>query len=331
MRFVTFEVETSVGPVERIGVLEEQQIIDLHGSYAAYLKEVRRVWRWQELASSILPPNMLRFIEGGAVSMEALRHALEYAEKHGDEAEGRGVERLRYRLSEVRLLAPVPRPVSIRDCSSFLQHHRNMAQGRELPPDIYELPLHYRSSSTDVVGQDAPIIWPGYTERLDYELEFAICIGKYGVDIPVENAGEYIFGYTAYNDISARDIQVREMRLGFGPAKGKSFRNSNIMGPCLVTPDEIDPTNLRMTVRVNGEPWSEGTSKGMLFSFPELISYLSKGDPLYPGEFIASGTVGFGSGVELGRWIKPGDMIELEVEGIGVLRNRVERRTGEKR
>jgi len=325
MRFVTFEIDTPIGPAQRIGVLQEQDIVDLHMSYAAYFREVRSVWRWQEMAASVLPPDMLKFIEGGDVSMEAAQYALEYAEKRGDGSGRDGVGRLHYALSEVRLLAPVPRPLSIRDCSAFLQHHLNMSQGRELPEDLYKLPLHYRASSTDVVGPDTPIIWPSYTERLDYELEFAVCIGRYGLDIPAEEAGKFIFGYTVFNDISARDLQAREMLLGFGPAKGKSFKNSNIMGPCLVTSDEIDPTNLRMTVRVNGELWSEGTSGDMLFGFPELISYLSKDDPLYPGEFIASGTVGFGSGVELGKWIKPGDVVELEVEGIGLLRNQVVR------
>jgi 2-keto-4-pentenoate hydratase/2-oxohepta-3-ene-1,7-dioic acid hydratase in catechol pathway len=201
-----------------------------------------------------------------------------------------------------------------------------MLQGRELPEDILRLPVHYRASSTDVAGPEAPIIWPNYTEKLDYELEIAICIGKYGVNIPEEKAGEYIFGYTVYNDVSARDMQVREMRLGFGPGKGKSFRNSNIMGPCLAMPDELDAGNLRMMARINGDTWSEGNTRDMHFTFPQLISHLSKEDPLYPGEFIGSGTVGFGSGMELNRWIKPGDIIELEIEGIGILRNRVEGR-----
>jgi 2-keto-4-pentenoate hydratase/2-oxohepta-3-ene-1,7-dioic acid hydratase in catechol pathway len=327
VRFVSFEVETPVGPIQRIGILKEERIIDLHESYATYLREVSDVWRWREMASCVLPPDMLAFIEGGVASRDAAMYALDYALARENENRRKDMGKLHYVESEVRLLAPVPRPVSIRDCSCFLQHHMNMskAEGRELPGDLRELPIHYRASTTDVVGSGAPIVWPGYSERLDYELEFAVCIGKYGINIPVDKAGGHIFGYTVFNDISARDQQVKEMRLGFGPAKAKSFRNSNIMGPCLVTPDELDPANVRMTARVNGEVWSEGTSADMLFTFPELISYLSKDDALYPGEFIGSGTVGFGSGVELGRWIKPGDLIELEVEGIGVLSNCVER------
>jgi 2-keto-4-pentenoate hydratase/2-oxohepta-3-ene-1,7-dioic acid hydratase in catechol pathway len=226
-------------------------------------------------------------------------------------------------------MAPVARPVSIRDCTAFPQHNMNMQAARQpavgLPEIWYEIPAHYRSSSTDVVGPDAPILWPSYTEKLDYELEVALCIGKYWVNIPAERADEYIFGYTIFNDISARDFQGKEMSLKLGPPKAKSFRNSNIMGPYLVTPDEIDAHNLRMVARVNGEVWSDGNTRDMYFKFPQLIAHLSKDDPIYPGEFIGSGTIGFGSGMELGKWIKPGDIVELEVEGIGILKNRVER------
>jgi len=326
MKLVTFEANTVVGTAQRIGVLRGQDIIDLHAAYAAYLKDMRGIYGWRELAEAVVPPDMLKLIEGGDMAMDATRLALDYFEKTGDEVAGHDGERLRYDAGEVRLMAPVPRPVSLRDCSSFLQHNLNMAGSRGLPQVFYEIPAHYRASTTNVVGPGAPILWPSYTEALDYELEFAVCIGKQGVNIPVEKAEEHIFGYTIFNDITARDMQRKEVELRFGPAKGKSFQNSNIMGPCLVTRDEIDANNLRMVARVNGEVWSEGNSRDMHFKFPELITHLSRDDPMYPGEFIGSGTVGFGCGKELDRWIKPGDVVELEVEGIGILRNRVERR-----
>ena len=327
MKFVTFEVKTAIGPVQRIGVLRRQGVIDLHAAYASYLRDVRGIYRWRELAEAIVPPDMLKFIEGGDMSMDAANQALEHDEKGGGRATNDKGSRTFYQLNEIRLLAPVPRPVSIRDCSAFLQHVVN-ARARagmptELPQVNYEIPAHYRTSSTDVIGTDEPIFWPSYTEKLDYELEIALCVGKQGVSIPADAANEYIFGYTIFNDISARDIQRREMELKLGPAKAKSFRNSNIMGPCLVTTDEIDAGNLRMTARINGEVWSDGNTKDMNFTFGQLVAYLSKDDPIYPGEFIASGTVGFGCGMELDRWIKPGDLLELEVDGIGVLKNRV--------
>jgi len=330
MKLATFEVRTAIGAVQRIGVLRDANIVDLHAAYASYLREARRIYRWLELAQALIPANMLQFIEGGEMTMGAARLALEYFETRGGQPENDNGEKLFYSLDEVRLLAPIPRPVSIRDCSAFLQHIMNaraLSQGSpELPEVFYQIPAHYRTSTTDVVGPEEPIFWPGCTEKLDYELEIAVCIGKEGVNISEEKAEEYIFGYTIFNDISARDIQKKEMELRFGPAKGKSFQNSNIMGPCLVTPDELDAHDLRMVARINGEVWSDGNVKDMHFTFPQLIAYLSKDDPLYPGEFIASGTVGYGCGMELNKWIKPGDIVELEVEGIGILRNRVNQR-----
>jgi 2-keto-4-pentenoate hydratase/2-oxohepta-3-ene-1,7-dioic acid hydratase in catechol pathway len=324
MKFVTFAVKTMVGPVQRVGVLSDGRIIDLRSSYAAYLREMRGVYRWRELAEAMIPGDMLTFIEGGYVCTDAARLAVDFFQSAccapiTDRDEGR----LSYTMDEVKLMAPVTRPVSIRDCSAFLRHNKNMRGSEELPEVYYQLPAHYRASTTDVVGPDDPVLWPSYSEQLDYELEFAVCIGKYGVNIPAEKAEEYIFGYTIFNDISARDRQAKEMTLYFGPAKGKSFENSNIMGPCLVTPDEIDANNLKMVARINGEVWSEGNSGDMYHKFPQLISFLSTDDPIYPGEFIGSGTVGFGCGKELGKWLKPGDVVELEVEGIGVLRNKV--------
>lgn len=330
MKFVTFEVRTAIGMVRRIGVLREQNVIDLHAAYASYLREVRAVHRWREIAKSLVPADMLKFIEGGEMSMEAAYLALEYFEKTGSLEVSQVREKQSYHLDEIKLVAPVPRPVSIRDCTAFPRHSMNMRAINHLPqklPEIwYDIPAHYRTSSTVVIGPDDPILWPNYTERLDYEMEVAMCIGRYGVNIPEDKVGEYIFGYTIFNDISARDIQQKEMSLMLGPAKGKSFESSNVMGPFLVTQEEIDVGNLKMTARINGEVWSDGNTRDMHFKFPQLIAYLSKDDPLYPGEFIGSGTVGFGSGIENKKWLKPGDIIELEVEGIGILRNRVRRR-----
>ena len=329
MKIVSFEVTTEFGPIRRIGVLSENDVIDIQAAYAAYLRDVRGLGGWRRLAMALLPTEMLDFIEGGDMSKEAAQVALDFVERTGNAHVDSYGQRLLYPTERIRLLAPVPRPVAFRDCSAFLQHISNTSgiAKQDLPEVWYRRPAHYRTSTTNIVGPEDSILWPSYTEKLDFELEFAACIGRYGVNIPAERAGEYIFGYTIFNDISARDIQREEMTLGHGPAKGKSFRNSNVMGPCLVTADDLDPSHLRMTARINGEIWSDGNSSTMHFSFPQLVSYLSLDDPLHPGEFIGSGTVGFGCGAELNRWIKPGDVIELEVEGIGVLRNTVVRET----
>jgi len=150
-------------------------------------------------------------------------------------------------------------------------------------------------------------------------------IGRRGKDIPVEEAHRYIAGFTIFNDFSARDQQMREAPIGMGPSKGKDFDTGNAIGPYLVTPDELDVTNLRMVARVNGEVWSEGSSRGMHFSFAQLIAHVSQSETIYPGELWGSGTVTNGCGLELGRSLQPGDVVELEVEGIGILRNRVVR------
>ena len=235
---------------------------------------------------------------------------------------------LLYDISDVELQAPFPRPASLRDFGVFKTHMDAASRitGKEISLEWFKLPNYYRGSTSpaSIAGHEAVITWPNYTEKLDFELEWGIYIGKIGKNIPIEHAHEYIAGYTIYNDISARDIQFRHMTLSLGPAKGKDFDNSNIMGPCLVTPDEIgNPYDLKMTARVNGEVWSEGTTSDMYYSFEEMISFVSQSETLFPGEFLGSGTVGKGCGWELDRWIQPGDVIELEVENIGILKNQI--------
>jgi 2-keto-4-pentenoate hydratase/2-oxohepta-3-ene-1,7-dioic acid hydratase in catechol pathway len=176
-----------------------------------------------------------------------------------------------------------------------------------------------------VIGPDADVRWPRYANLLDYELEFACVIGRSGVDIPREKARDHIFGYTIFNDISARDYQTREMSAMLGPAKGKDFDTGNVLGPCIVTADELDPDDLTMLARVNGEEWSRGSSASMYHRFEDCIAHVSQCETLHPGELLCSGTVGNGSGMELKRFLQPGDLVELEVEGIGVLANRAVR------
>lgn len=233
-----------------------------------------------------------------------------------------------YAVKDIELLAPFPRPASLRDFGVFKTHMDAASRitGKEISLEWYKLPNYYRGSTSpgSIAGHEAVVTWPNYTEKLDFELEWGIYIGKTGKNIPIDDASEYIAGFTIYNDISARDIQFRHMTLSLGPAKGKDFDNSNIMGPCLVTPDEIgDPYNLKMIARVNGEVWSEGTTSDMYYTFEEMISFVSQSETLFPGEFLGSGTVGMGCGWELDRWIQPGDIIELEIENIGVLKNQI--------
>jgi 2-keto-4-pentenoate hydratase/2-oxohepta-3-ene-1,7-dioic acid hydratase in catechol pathway len=192
------------------------------------------------------------------------------------------------------------------------------------PAIFYKQPIYYKANRFAVIGTDEEVIWPEYSQFLDFELEFGIYIKKKAKDVSKENARDYIFGYTIFNDMSARDVQGVEMEGRLGPCKGKDFDTGNPMGPCLVTADELtDPYSLTMIARVNGEEWGRGSSSSMYWKFEDLIAYISRSETLHPGEFLGSGTVGNGCGLEHMRFIKPGDVIELEVEGIGKLRNRI--------
>jgi 2-keto-4-pentenoate hydratase/2-oxohepta-3-ene-1,7-dioic acid hydratase in catechol pathway len=247
----------------------------------------------------------------------------------------------------VKLLAPIPQPPQMRDFLCFEKHLQQAfkaarmvrakqspdpeAMMRELeskgvltvPQAWYERPLFYHPNRLNVIGTDEDVPWPAFSQLMDFELEFGCYIGKPGRDIPKEKAREHIFGYTIFNDFSARDEQTKEMAGQLGPGKGKDFDGGNAMGPCLVTADEIDPYNLTMIARVNGEEWGRGNSSEMGWKFEDCIAHVSRSETLFSGEFLGSGTVGDGCGLEHLRFLKPGDVVELEVQGIGILRNRV--------
>ena len=229
----------------------------------------------------------------------------------------------------VRLCSPVLRPGALLDFYSFEQHVRTCRakRGLDVVPEWYKYPVYYNGNPRSIIGYDDEVHFPPAEDRRDYELELAIVIGKRGRDIPVEQAADYIAGYTILNDWSARSIQMEVMKVGLGPAKGKDFASS--LGPCLVTPDELEnPRNLTMLARINGEEWSRGNSGDSHFSFEQMIAFASEGVTLYPGDVLGSGTVGSGCGLELDRFLQPGDVVELEIEGIGILRNRVARPEG---
>lgn len=228
----------------------------------------------------------------------------------------------RSRIGDVILEAPL-RPVSLRDFLAFEGHLINAfgRLGREIPDEWYEIPAYYKGLPSTVIGPDADIPWPSYTDELDHELELAVVIGKAGRNISRGDALDHVFGVTIWNDLSARDTQRRELPIGMGPCKSKDWDGSNVLGPCIVTMDEIDLLDVQLEVRVNGECWGRDTTRSMHHSFADMIAYSSRDQMLYPGEVIGSGTTAGGSGLELGRSLQPGDIIELEALGVGVLRN----------
>ena len=237
-------------------------------------------------------------------------------------------------VDDVKFLSPL-KPNSLRDGYAFEQHVKtaNKNRGRDVPQEWYEFPVFYFTNPNSIFGQDDVIPYPHYTNAMDYELEVAVVIGKGGMNIKAEDAEQHIFGYTIFNDWSARDVQRKEMAVGLGPAKGKDFASS--FGPVIVTREALADKavgrpgvyDLTMAARVNGVEMSRGNFKDMHWSFGEIIERASDSVTLYPGDVIGSGTVGTGCLLELtkfqGPWLRHGDVIELEIERIGVLRNTI--------
>jgi 2-keto-4-pentenoate hydratase/2-oxohepta-3-ene-1,7-dioic acid hydratase in catechol pathway len=320
MKLATFE--RGGGP--RVGLVDAERgrILDL----AAAASEVG--WNPSPFAS------MLALIDGEDMGLEL---AAELAEGESQWTP----------LDEVRLCAPLPEPRQMRDAMSFETHIRQSGRGAlalgaraeggeaafeaalakptEPLAEVYrQMPIYYITNRLVVVGPDATVRWPRYSQVMDYELEIAIVTRGTRANIPEAEAADHIFGYTIFNDFSARDKQRLEMAGRLGPAKGKSFDGANVLGPWIVTPDELgDPETLNVEVRVNGETRAKGTTANMLFSFPQILAYASQDETIRAGEVFGSGTVGNCCGLEIGRFLQSGDVIELVVDRIGTLRNRV--------
>lgn len=262
------------------------------------------VLRGGEIVDAGFDGDMIAFIEAGAPALE------------GPEVRPRP-----------RLLAPL-RPRSLRDFLAFEGHLKGAYRGlgRDIPAEWYELPAYYKGMPDTVIGPDVEVPWPAYTDQLDHELELAAVIGRRVREVVPRDANSCIFGYTIWNDFSARDVQRREAPIGLGPGKAKDWDGSNVLGPCLVTADEFDVSAATMSVRINGELWGQSSTAEMHHSFADMIVYASNCQTLYPGEVFGSGTAAGGSGLELDRWLGEGDVVELEIEGIGVLRNTIGRR-----
>jgi 2-keto-4-pentenoate hydratase/2-oxohepta-3-ene-1,7-dioic acid hydratase in catechol pathway len=282
--------------------------------------------------------SLLDLMEGGAAALDLAHKTLDYAEANSGVP---GVSK----LTEVRLVAPLPRPVKIRSFSVYEKHmlqsldalirskaggwavHLNHALKLIKPPrQFYEAPPYYKGNHTSVIGHEENIHWPTFAEtQMDYELELGFFIGGTGQDIPASKAKPYIFGYTIYNDVSARGQLLKELFKGkLGPLKGKDFQSGNAIGPWIVTADEItDPHNLDMEVRVNGAVRGHANTSEMYYSIEEMIAHASLGERLMPGEFFGTGAAGNCTGIESWSFLNPGDSIELEIAKIGVLRNRL--------
>jgi 2-keto-4-pentenoate hydratase/2-oxohepta-3-ene-1,7-dioic acid hydratase in catechol pathway len=315
MKLLTFKL----GGVENLGALTDTGVVSL--SAAA--------------PEDLMFSSMQHFIEAGEPALVSAYAVLESSPAT-------------IPSDQVGWVAPLPLPAQIRDCLGFEEHLKNSfesaiklsamaaddpmkaeqalrSSGRFAVPDVwYQQPLYYKANRFSVAQSGKDIVWPAYSEVMDFELELACIIGKKGKDIKKGNAEDHIFGYTIYNDLSARDAQMLESPGMLGPAKSKDFDDSIILGPVIVTKDELDdPYNLRMQARVNGETWCDNNSNTIHWTFSDMIAHISKSETLHPGEVIGSGTVGLGCGLEHLRFLNDGDTVELEIEKIGVISNKI--------
>ena len=276
------------------------------------------VGAWGELQGAITPPDLVDLVEASPATQARVTELVRSAPRRGP-----GWVRAR----DVRLLAPLREPNSLRDFLTFPDHVQHGAQRRgvPVPPAWDRMPVFYKGNRRSVVGPEDLVRWPSYTEQMDFECEVAAVVGRRGRDLDPGAADESVFGYTIMNDWSARDVQREEMSCWLGPAKGKDFATT--LGPWLVTPDEWSPEQPHlMQVLVDGEVWSTGSTSGRRWTFAEMLAWASRDEDLYPTDVLGSGTFGGGCGLDLDRWIGPDVRVTLRIEGLGEVSNRVVRR-----
>ena len=336
MKLITYETASGAHCIGALWPDDESLVIDLAaGAVSLGLKGVSRAMS-----------SMLALIESGPAGLDAAREVVAAAQKRPSEPWAAVPAR------SLKWKSPLPVPPQLRDCLMFEEHLLNSwamlrktlaaqqpdpvaaladfeARGvYQVPKVWYQLPVYYKANRFSFIGHEEDILWPEYTEKLDFELEYACVLNSKVKDVSVADAKSRIFGYTIFNDVSARDVQAVEMQAGLGPSKGKDFDTGNILGPCIVTADAVNPDDMVMIARINGEEWCRGNTGSARWTFAEVIAHASRSETLQPGEIIGSGTVGWGCGLEHDRFLRPGDVIELEVQGIGILRNRVVRGSG---
>lgn len=320
MKILTF---LNQNKAQRLGLLVNDNIYDVNHSI------------------NTMPNNMLEFLNSGEKGMDEMRN-LERLILEGK------IENSSLLFDEKIIASPITNPTSCRDGYAFRQHVAAARRNRGVPmiPEFDEYPIFYFTNHNAIQGPGDIWCMPDHFQKLDFELEVAVVLGKKGRNIKAENADEYIAGYMIMNDMSARTLQMEEMLLNLGPAKGKDF--STVIGPYMVTPDELEKykvpakTNhvgnnyaLEMTCRVNGIEVSKGSVADMDWTFAEIIERCAYGVDVLPGDVIGSGTVGTGCFLELNgtgllnnkdfqpQWLQANDVVEMEITGLGLLRNTI--------
>ena len=329
MKVCTYIRQTPLGKFKRLGIFfNETTIIDVNLIWQKQF-ELDGFYNAKSKALDVAPNLLSDFItKYQDASFEILDETVDAFKEFSTEGilKTNDLAELSFDLNDdesVTLGCPIDKINCYRD---FYAHEKHVAKGFEkrgepIPPAWYEIPAYYKGATTGFIGAEEIIPWPYYTNKLDYELEFGVIIGKDGKNIKEDKALDHIFGYTIFNDISARDIQKKEMAVRLGPAKGKDF--CSVVGPVIVTADEFKgkEPNLLMTATINGEEWSRGYTGDSHYSWAQMIAHASKEEWLLATDFMGSGTVGTGCGLEIDKWIQPSDTIILEIEGIGKLKN----------
>ena len=329
MKICTYIRQTPIGQFKRLGVFfNESTIVDVNLIWQKQF-EIDGVFNSKEKAQEVAPSSLSSILKKyQEASTEFFHETLDAFEEFSKDGllKTNDLADLSFDLKDdkdVKLDCPIDHINCYRD---FYAHEKHVAKGFEkrnepIPPAWYEIPAYYKGPTTGFIGNDELVPWPYYTSKLDYELEFGVVIGKDGYNVKEEHALDHIFGYTIFNDISARDIQKKEMAVRLGPAKGKDF--CSIVGPVILTADEFKgkEPNLLMTATINGEEWSRGYTGDSHYTWAQMIAHASKEEWLLATDFMGSGTVGTGCGLEIDKWIQPGDSITLEIERIGKLKN----------
>ena len=314
MKLITYQTKSE----HKLGLYLDDVIVDLHD------------------ADSSIPQSMKEFLEDWDANIAKVKAI-------ADKSANRG-----YDVNELKLLAPVPEPPSCRDGYAFRQHVAAARRNRNVPmiEEFDQFPIFYFTNHRSIQGPGEIICMPDHLEKLDFELEVAIVVSREGKNFKAADAEKYIGGYMIMNDMSARTLQMEEMKLSLGPAKGKDFCTA--IGPWLVTPDELEPYkvaakpghtgfsyDLKMTCHVNGKQVSEGNMSDMDWTFSEILERCAYGTSIYPGDVIGSGTVGTGCFLELNgtgllhdpnytpQWLQPGDVVEMSIDGLGTLKNTI--------
>lgn len=328
MKVCTFKRSSTFGEIKRLGVfLDEKLIVDVNMVWRAKF-ESEGFYQPESRADLLAPASLSAFLRLHQDSaIDRLHETLELFKKFSKAGvlKSKNGADLACHIYDapVGFAPPLDEIATYRD---FYAHEKHVKVGFEkrnepVPAAWYEIPAYYKGGNSGFIGNDEIIPWPFYSQLLDYELELGLVIGRDGKNVKARDAKKHIFGFTILNDISARDIQKKEMSIRLGPAKGKDW--CSVMGPVIVTYDEFnfEEPNLLMTARVNGEEWSRGHSGDSHYSWGEMIEHMGMEEWIRATDFIGSGTVGTGCGLELDKWIKPGDLLELEIEKIGTLKN----------